>query len=134
MCLTQLKKYNLKTHIGYKVFQRKGNSYYSFKGEYKFNKTTEDKETFEIRCGVLEKTEGKYETGFHLFSDLETAKQFLKFVSEFCRPLIICKVRFSKVVAFGDIDAKMQNPPIFKNVVVAKKITIIGKVKKYLDD
>ena len=124
MCLSKIKEIPEKyldskvEHVGWKVIFVQENHWSSefkpYTGKHEYDVwITDDK------IDPIKTTEVSYPTGFHIFTDLNSAKVWCKFnvYTE------VREVRFRDVVAFGDQDR-------FSDVVVAREIFVEGEVKE----
>lgn len=124
MCLRTIdRETNKDAKIGYKVFEKIGLHYYGayFGGPYfigrRYSKSY-------YPTSILAETGGAYESGFHVFVNLEDAKNDRKF--KFNSNFAIVKVAIENILESGQ---QFISPAVaHANVVVVETITLLEEV------
>lgn len=129
MCLTKITKdINLRGGMGYKVVKKKWFKYYPISN---CSKKAYDRKMWMIDSNqeTIGVGEMKYETGFHIITDLDDAKELFEILNTFnnCR---LVKVFFKRPVVKGSIlvdEGWFDELEI--DVIVAKEMRIAEEVK-----
>lgn len=131
MCLRSLKNIeNIESEgIGYKVLYRNETPYYwTLLSPTQWNNDT--KQAY-LSCS---ETREKYNTGFHIYRDLDSAKYQCNSLSSSSSEDInskfrIVKVRYKNVVAFGEQECGIKVDEFVRDVIVARSILMLEEVK-----
>mgnify|MGYP001574963059 FL=1 len=135
MCLGYLTDFEVKENIGYKVFEKRGNELYPiFRGnankEYMVNTLLLEKDfrpTLLCDDFLMTMLKQKYSYGFHIILDYTSAKILLDRWLGDGLNYVICKVKFSKIVAKG---VEYFSGEFHEDiVVVVSEMTILNEIE-----
>ena len=137
MCLEYLTDFEVKENIGYKVFEKRGRGnelYPIFRGnankEYMVNTLLLEKDfrpTLLCDDFLMTMLKQKYSYGFHIILDYTSAKILLDCCSGNGLNYVICKVKFSKIVAKG---VEYFSGEFHEDiVVVVSEMTILNEIE-----